>query len=82
MSERLTHAEFSRLASILAHKASGWAFDCLTLPEEFNEPMLDHSVDRFLDEMRRMVEYIGERAGRAALGEKEGSLEREKARQP
>lgn len=62
----ITHAQFSMQVSYMAGNCSSWAADCLTLPEDHEQPMADGSVMRFLENMRRRLERLEEWHKRSA----------------
>lgn len=55
---KITHAQFSTQASFMASEAATWAADVLTLPEHYDDPMRDWSVERFLTNMRARLDRI------------------------
>jgi hypothetical protein len=63
----LTNAEFAMFCSYIAKNASAWAGDCLTLPENWGEPIKWGDVARFTDDVRKRLDRLDEKAGRAAL---------------
>jgi len=66
---KLTEAEFSRSCANIARFAASWAADILILPEDCNKPSNPANVARFTDDLRQRLDYIDQRAGRAALAE-------------
>lgn len=63
MSSDLTHCLFSQLLGRIAVEAASWSSDCLTLPEEVNQPMRPEDVARFTKGMRERLDRIDQRAG-------------------
>lgn len=55
----LTQGEFARFTARIAQSAATWAAECLDEPFDTMRPM---SVSRFLEEMRRRLDHIEERA--------------------
>jgi NADPH-dependent ferric siderophore reductase len=54
----ITHAQFSQQAAYVASRASSWAGEVLTPPEQLQEPMRDYSVRKFTAMLRETADII------------------------
>ncbi|HEY0125011.1 MAG TPA: hypothetical protein VGC14_25255 [Rhizobium sp.] len=59
---KLTNAEFAQQCAYIAKTAASWAGDLLILPETYQETPRHYSVERFVSDMRKHLDFLAERA--------------------
>lgn len=69
MASELTNAQFAVQCASISSKATHWAVDVLTLPDQINERASLASVIRFTDGIREQLELIDSWAGRVRAEE-------------
>lgn len=54
----MTHAEFAARCATIASAAAAWSRDTLVLDGYFNEPIGQNAKERFIQEMRQLLDHM------------------------
>jgi hypothetical protein len=68
----MTNADFAEMAAHIARKASAWAGDCLILRDMRDKPLETEAADRFIRDIRGMIDHIEEETRPQSGSENQG----------
>ena len=59
---KLTNADFAKQCAYIAKISASWSADILILPETYHDAPLPGSVERFISDMRKHLDFLEQRA--------------------